>query len=55
MEYRSPRFNENGNIDVEINHPEFGWINYTASALDPEPHGREIFNDLKEEAAPYNG
>lgn len=53
IEYRNPAYNENGTIDVEINHPDFGWIPFTASADDVEPHGRQIFNDLQDEAAPY--
>ena len=55
MKYRNPTFNENGTIDVEIEHPDFGWIPFTASPDDSEPHGRQIFNDLKDEAAPYGG
>ena len=53
IEYRNPTYNENGTIDVEINHPDFGWIPFTASADDCEPHGRQIFEDLKDEAAPF--
>lgn len=53
VEYRNPAFNAAGTIDVEINHPDFGWIPFTASPQDPEPHGRKIFEDLKAEATPY--
>lgn len=53
MQYRNPRFNAQGSIDVEINHPDFGWITFTASPDDPEEHGRQIFEDLRDEAAPY--
>lgn len=53
MQYRNPRFNSQGTIDVEINHPDFGWITFTASPDDHEEHGRQIFEDLKNEAAPY--
>ncbi len=52
-EYTNPRYNENGTIDVDINHPDFGWIPFTASPDDVEPHGRQIFADLKDEATPY--
>ena len=53
IEYKNPRYNANGTIDVDINHPAFGWIPFTASPDDVEPHGRQIFADLKDEAAPY--
>jgi hypothetical protein len=53
IEYRNPTRNENGTIDCEINHPDFGWIPFTASPDDPEPHGREIFEALKDSAAPH--
>ena len=53
VEYRNPAYNENGTIDVEINHPDFGWIPFTASPDDVEPHGRQIFTDLQDEAVPY--
>jgi hypothetical protein len=53
IEYRNPAYNQNGTIDVEINHPDFGWIRFTADPDDVEPHGRQIYADLKDEAAPY--
>lgn len=53
IEYRNPRYTAHGTIDVEINHPEFGWIPFTADPNDVEPHGRQIFADLKDEAAPH--
>lgn len=34
MEIRNPRFNARGSIDCEINHPEFGWIPFTADPND---------------------
>ncbi len=35
-EYRNPRFNDpdNWQINVEINHPEYGWIPFTADQFD---------------------
>ncbi len=30
-------------IDLEINHPVFGWIPFTANPDDVEAHGRELF------------
>jgi hypothetical protein len=53
MEYRNPRYNRFGTIDVEINHPAFGWIPFTASPDDPEEHGRLMFEQLAPTAAPY--
>jgi len=50
MKYRHPVFTAAGTIDVEIEHPDFGWIPFTAAPHDPEPHGRQIFHDLKGEA-----
>ena len=34
MEYRNPKYNSNGTIDCEINHPEYGWIPFTAHLED---------------------
>lgn len=33
-------------IDCEIEHPEYGWIPFTASPNDSEQHGRDIFSAL---------
>lgn len=30
-------------INCEINHPDYGWIPFTASPNDPEEHGRNIY------------
>lgn len=35
-EYRNPKYNADGNIDVEIKHPEEGWIPYTLDMDDPD-------------------
>ena len=40
---RNPKYNENGTIDLEINHPTLGWIPFTADKNDSEAHGRAIF------------
>lgn len=42
MEYRNPKYVHDGRIDCEINHPDFGWIAFTADANDPEPLGSEL-------------
>ena len=34
MEIRNPVYNAFGTIDCEINHPQFGWIPFTASPDD---------------------
>jgi hypothetical protein len=51
---RNPRWNAgNEAIDCEIEHPTYGWIPFTASPHDVEPHGRAIFDAAKSAAAPY--
>lgn len=43
IEAKAPKRNADGiTIDLEINHPTFGWIPFTASPDDVEDHGREI-------------
>lgn len=42
MKFRKPRFNDNGTIDCEVEHPEFGWIPFTASPDDVEESGKGI-------------
>lgn len=56
INWRSPRYNARGAIDCEIEHPQFGWIPFTASEDDPEEHGRSIYQailDSGEQIAPY--
>ena len=53
MDIRDQRFTATGDIDCEINHPQFGWIPFTANPNDAESHGREIFESLRDSAAPY--
>ena len=52
VQYRSPVSIQDqgvdGLFDVEINHPNFGWIPFTASPLDVEEHGRLIAAELAE-------
>lgn len=45
MKIRKPRYNKNGSIDVELDHPRFGWVPFTASSDDVENHGRLIYED----------
>jgi len=51
--YTNPVFNASGNIDMEINHPVYGPIPFTASPDDTEEHGRLLFADAQASAAPY--
>lgn len=37
MNFRNPRYNHLGTIDVEIEHPMFGWVPFTASPNDADP------------------
>ena len=53
IEYRNAAYNEAGTIDVEVNHPDFGWITFTADPNDCEEHGRKLFQDLQAEAAAF--
>ena len=45
------KYNENGTIDTEINHPQFGLIPCTVSKDDPET--AHIYEQLKTIATPY--
>lgn len=46
VEIINPKYNSNGTIDIEMNHPVFGWIPFTASPDDVEEHGRIIYQAL---------
>ena len=53
-EYRNPTYNQFGGIDLEVNHPQLGWIPFTASADDPEEYGRNLFAAASAgDVAPY--
>lgn len=51
MDISNPKFNIDGSIDVDIDHPRMGLIPFTASPDDCELHGRLIFE--KAEAGDY--
>ena len=53
MNYRNAKYNVFGTIDCEIEHPEYGWIPFTADPNDVEPLGAEIFNAAKDSASAY--
>lgn len=42
MDGRNAKYNSDGSIDLEINHPLYGWIPFTARPDDEEDHGRAI-------------
>ncbi|KHL70592.1 hypothetical protein SF06_06760 [Pseudomonas flexibilis] len=46
MDARELRFNKYGSVDCELEHPDFGWIPFTASPDDPEKHGRELYERI---------
>jgi hypothetical protein len=43
MHARTPSHNAFGTIDLEINHPVYGWIPFTASPADSEQIGQDLF------------
>ncbi|WP_244495248.1 hypothetical protein [Ensifer sp. Root423] len=56
MEFRDAYYSrpDNSAIDMEINHPEFGWQPFTAAPTDPEEHGCQLFSIASEGVvAPY--
>ena len=53
MDIRNAQFNQFGTIDCEINHPDYGWIPFTADPDDVEPLGARVFEAVKDNAAPY--
>lgn len=57
MKYRNAKRNIYGTIDVEIEHPKYGWIPFTASPNDPEAHGRAIYAEVESKGnpEPYTG
>ena len=56
MEYRNAQYNADGvTIDCEVNDATMGWVPFTASPNDPEPHGRDLHAQIVAdgEAAAY--
>jgi len=53
ISYTSAAYNAAGTIDMEVEHPVFGTIPFTASPDDTEEHGRLLFEDAKDTATPY--
>ena len=50
MDIRNAKKTLDGRIELEIDHPKFGWIPFTASADDVEELGREIFAEAEKVA-----
>ena len=48
IEYRNPVYaNEDGScIDVEINHPDYGWIPFNATNYDSMQYGVDLHNRI---------
>lgn len=46
MEWRNAKLTQDGSINVEVLHPIYGWIPFTARADDPEAHGRALFAEV---------
>lgn len=55
MEFKNCSYNKYGTIDMEINHPAYGWLPFTASDDDDVSYSVELYNRAIEagEIAPY--
>lgn len=53
MEFRNETFNADGGIKMEVEHPSYGWIPFTATSDDVEQLGRDLFAAAEATAAPY--
>ena len=53
MKIRHPKYIAGGRIDCEIDHPQHGWIPFTADPNDVEPLGAQVFEAVKDTAAAY--
>lgn len=45
MDAKNPKYADQSNtaIDLEVNHPVYGWIPFTATSYDVEEHGRILY------------
>jgi hypothetical protein len=46
MNYRNPKKLKNGTFRCEVEHEIHGWLPFTATSYDPEPHGKILFQTL---------
>lgn len=53
LQFRNAHFIGPEAIEMEINHPVFGWIPFTATPDDVEEHGRLLFEAAKDVATAY--
>ena len=52
MEFRNPKYNVFGGIDMEINHDAHGWIPFTADPNSGEPLQIQLYTSALATAAP---
>ena len=43
MQVKNLKYNATGTVDCEIEHPQYGWIPFTASPDDSEQFGRNVY------------
>lgn len=53
MDFRNAHYNAAGTIDMEIMHPTWGWIPFTAAPNDVATYTADLFIRAKDIAAPY--
>lgn len=56
VNYRNPARNRRGGIDIELDHPLYGWIPFTATPSDEQELGRAIYAEIEAsgvEITPY--
>lgn len=50
INYRNAKWSEDGfAIEVEIEHPDFGWINFAANISDEEEYGKQLYERIVKE------
>ena len=49
MPIKNAQVTKEGNFQVDVNHPEYGWIPFLATPYDCEEHGRKIFERVPKE------
>ena len=51
FQFRNAQYYRNNTVECEVNHKEFGWVPFLATAYDGEEYGRELYRQLVEEHA----